>query len=74
MDNNEAAIYRGIRFSLRSLSHARWRWEIFPPFESVRGFELAFGEVSGGMMDAMTAAKKEIDRQSNRRPKAPDGP
>ena len=74
MYDHEAAIYRGIRFSLRALGHAHWHWEIFPPFESVSGFELSSGKVSGGMMDAMIAAKKEIDRQSNRQPKTPNGP
>jgi hypothetical protein len=63
--HDEAAVYRGIRFSLRSLSHTRWHWEIFPPCESVRGFEQASGEVLGAMTDAMAAAKREIDRQSN---------
>jgi hypothetical protein len=74
MYDHEAAIYRGIRFSLHPLGHAQWHWEIFPPFESVRGFELSSGKVSGGLMDAMTAAKKEIDRQSNRQPKTANGP
>jgi hypothetical protein len=74
MYDHEAAIYRGIRFSLRALGHAHWHWEIFPPFESVRGFKLSSGKVSGGMMDAITAAKKEIDRQSNRQPKTANEP
>jgi hypothetical protein len=72
--HDEAAIYRGIRFSWRSLGNGHWRWEIHAPVASVRGFETASGEVAGRMGDAVTAAKKEIDRQSDRKSKRPNGP
>ena len=57
-------IHHGIGYSIRSLGHSEWLWEIHPPIETVKGLEPASGKISGNSGDAIEAARKAIDRQA----------
>ena len=55
--------HRGIYYSIRRMSEQRWKWEIDPP-DCIRGLRIESGEVEGRRIDAITAARKAIDMQT----------
>lgn len=55
--------HRGIFYSVRRMSAQRWQWRIEPP-ECIRGLYSETGEVEGPRADAVAAAQKAIDIQT----------
>ena len=60
-----ASHYRGILYSVRDNGGGRWKWEINPP-NCIKGLCAESGEIEGQLADAVIAAKKAIDRQTER--------
>jgi len=55
--------HRGIFYSIRHLGEQRWKWEIEPP-QCIKGLRTENGEVEGGRTDAVAAAQRAIDIQT----------
>lgn len=55
--------HRGISYSVRRMGAQRWQWRIEPP-ECIRGLYSETGEVEGPRADAVAAAQKAIDIQT----------
>jgi hypothetical protein len=55
--------HRGILYLVRDTGEGRWKWEIQPP-DCIRGLRAESGEVEGRQADAVIAAKKAIDSQT----------
>ena len=60
---NNNATHSGIFYSIRRLSEQRWKWEIEPP-ECIKGLRRENGEVDGEQTDAVSAACKAIEFQT----------
>lgn len=60
---NQGKTHRGIAYSIRRMSAQRWRWQIEPP-ECIKGLYTESGEIEGVRTDAITAAQKAIDAQT----------
>jgi len=61
---NNGQSYRGIHYSINAAGSRRWKWTVEPP-ESVQGLHVASGEVRGQVRDAIVAAYREIDQQTD---------
>jgi hypothetical protein len=55
--------HRGIGYAVKEVGRNAWEWAIFPP-ESVKGYSLKKGQVIGGKVHAVEAAKREIESQN----------
>lgn len=55
--------HRGISYSVRRMSAQRWKWEIDPP-HCIKGLYAESGEVEGRRTDAVFAAQKAIELQT----------
>lgn len=55
--------HRGIFYSVRSLGAQRWQWRVEPP-DCIKGLRMECGEVEGPRTDAVAAAQKAIDIQT----------
>lgn len=54
---------RGIFYSVRRMSEQRWKWEIDPP-QCIKGLYAESGEIEGRRIDAVSAAQKAIEAQT----------
>jgi hypothetical protein len=54
--------HRGVAYAVKVIAPCLWQWSVFPP-DCVKGFMPTSGVTAGTRIDAVQAAKREIDAQ-----------
>ena len=54
--------HRGVAYAVKEIAASLWEWSIFPP-DCVKGFTPTSGVTAGTRLNAVDAAKREIEAQ-----------